>query len=149
MTDGPQKSLPMNNSWKRASGKLANINSTLSEATDAVLAALIPLVNRGFVDRVQNLLSPVGQGTLFAGDPVALKSGLLGLEADVAGSTFARSVIDCCAARIQGQQDGSEILTQAVAHALAAEAISHFRGMVEHWSRKAPREAGALRRRCG
>jgi hypothetical protein len=40
-------------------------------------------------------------------------------------------------------------LTQAVAHALAAEATSHFRGMVEHWSRKAPREAGALRRRCG
>jgi hypothetical protein len=148
MTDGPQKSLPMSNAFRRAAAKMANPNCTLQEVSDAMLAALNPWGKQAFIGRVLDILTPEGQGTLFSGDPAALRSELKILERYVAGSSFNRSIIDFCSARINCGQDGSGMLAQAVAHALAVDADSHLRGMAEHWRRAAHREAANFQRRC-
>lgn len=147
MTDGPHKSLPMNRDWKRVAKRLANENSSEEEVREAVSRALLTSERQCIINRLRDIIAPEVQGSLFLGDSLAMLSGLKSLGFNAA-SSFARSIIDYCEARLAASRDGFEVLRGAVAYALRSEAESHFRGITEHWFREAPRAAVSMRQRC-
>lgn len=147
MTDGPHKSLPMNRAWKRVAKNLANPNASHAEVSDLVCEALLTSERRTCIDRIRKILAPEAQGSLLLGDSATLLAGLGALNS-APPSSFARNVMDYCAARLQAGRDNFEVLRGAVAYALRSETESHFRGIAEHWLREAPKAARAMRLRC-
>jgi hypothetical protein len=147
MTDGPQKSLPMNRNWKRVAERLANENSSVEEVVEAVSQALMTSERIRIIDRLRSLIAPGAQGSLFLGDTRAMLSGVRTLGYDAA-SSFARNIMDFCEANLAASRDSFAVFQGAVAYALKSEAESHFRGITEHWFRKAPQAGGSMRRRC-
>jgi hypothetical protein len=149
MTDGPQKSLPMNLRWRQAASAIANQNSSRSEIMDALGRALRTPTNERAIARVRNLMQPDGQGILFALNETSIQSAIDGLGPEATGSSFCQSLIDACQALALSDHGWSTIVGEAVKIAVGVELANHMHGMTEHWFRQAkPQEAMRFRERC-
>lgn len=149
MTDGPQKSLPMNLRWRRVAAAIANQNSSHAEIMDALGRALRTPINEKAIAKIRSLSESEDQGTLFAPNETIIQSAIYGLGPEATGSSFCQSLLDACQALAVSDQGWSTVAGEAVKIAVEAELANHFHGMTEHWFRQdKPQVATRFRERC-
>lgn len=135
MSDGPHKSLPMRNHWKRLAERADNAAYSAFQVSEALPAALQEEFREAPLELLKKALGVDGQGTLFTlQDPQELDA----LRRECPGSAAGNTLIDCAIEAVASGLSGEAACEQALASALDECSRSAFRGIEEHYYREAP-----------
>lgn len=135
MSDGPHKSLPMRSHWKRLAERADKAAYSVHEVSEALPAALQQEFREAPLKKLKKALGVDNQGMLFTvQDPKELDA----LRAECPGSAAGNALIDCAKEAVASGLSGEAACEQALANALDECSRSAFRGIEEHYYRKAP-----------
>jgi hypothetical protein len=141
MSDGPHKSLPLRQGWKRVCEIAGNTAHGLDELVERLLPALAADVRHeigeAFVAKMRKILeSDAAQPALF--DDV--RDQLAGLRREQC-SPFQSDLIDSVDDAVRDGQKGLDALSAGAKAAIDTRASATINSVIEHYLRKAPHEA--------
>lgn len=135
MSDGPHRSLPMRNHWKRLAERADKAAYSVLEVSEALPAALRQDFREAPLEQLKKALGVDDQGALFS---VQNPQELDALRAECPGSAAGNTLIDCAKEAVASGLSGEKACEQALASALDECSRSAFRGIEEHYYREAP-----------
>lgn len=133
MSDGPWKSLPLGKHWKQFAKRLENRAFSLGEVTEARDAALLKEARGLPIKEIMRILSPNGQGTLFAPD---LARVIEALRQEHPGSKTVQTFLTYLSQQDAGASSGRDMVESAVAETLHECLHDNSRSTKEHYLRK-------------
>ncbi|MBS9718512.1 hypothetical protein ACFFUT_09215 [Pseudohalocynthiibacter aestuariivivens] len=135
MSDGPHRSLPMRNYWKRLAERADKAAYSVYEVSEALPVALRQEFREAPVEQLKKALGADDQGALFSlQNPQELDA----LRTECPGSAAGNALIDCAKEAVASGLTGEEACERAVESALDECSRSAFRGIEEHYYREAP-----------
>lgn len=151
MSDGPHKSLPMRNGWRKLAERAANTNFEPTEIAEAIPAAIKDDWNaEGCEQTVRELrviLEDDRQGSLFGQERQDRIDALKDVSA--AGFPFRRMLIENITQAAEDGQDAANAVQTGVQRALAERIVRGALQVEEHYLRSGSEGAGPIRGRIG
>jgi len=135
MSDGPHRSLPMRNHWRRLAERADKAAYSAYEVSEALPAALQQEFREAPLQQLKKALGVDDQGALFS---LQRPQELDALRAECPGSAAGNALIDCAKEAVASGLTGEEACERAIESALDECARSAFRGIEEHYYRKSP-----------
>lgn len=135
MSDGPHKSLNMRSHWRRFAERADKAAYSLHEVSEALSAALQQEFREAPLRQLKKALGVDDQGALFS---MQSPQELDALRDECPGSAAGNALIDCAKEAVGSGLGGETACERALANALDECLRSAFRGIEEHYYRKAP-----------
>lgn len=133
MSDGPHRSLPMRRHWKDTAERATKLIYSESEVCEALIFALKRDTLEAPIEKIREILDNRNPDLFSA----HLVEQLEDIRSTCRGSAAANVAINCSIEAIQGGLSGHAAVQSALQNALEDVMRSAFRGMNEHYQRKA------------
>ncbi len=133
MSDGPHRSLPMRQHWKKLAERLEKSSYTPEEIDEAWLFALKKDFSGAPLSEIRAILVGNGQRSLFKENHAAQ---LDSMRQNCRGSVAENTLIDCAIEADANGMIGDYALHHALTSTLEAHVRSHYRQIEEHYYRK-------------
>lgn len=141
MSDGPHKSLPLRQAWKRVCEVAGNTAHSLDEVVERLLPALLADVRHEigdtFIAKVRKIVEPNSEQPTLFND---VRDQLAGLKREQC-SPFQSELVDSVDDAVRDGHKGLDALTTGAKAAIDTRANATINSVVEHYLRKAPHEA--------
>jgi hypothetical protein len=151
MSDGPHKSLPMRNGWRRLAQRAANTNFEPTEISEAIPIAIKDDWNAEGCDQtvreLRAILEDDGQGSLFGQERQDILDALKDVSA--AGFPLRRMLIESITQAAEDGQDAANAVQAGVERALAERIVRGALQVEEHYLRSGSEAAQSIRGRIG
>lgn len=151
MSDGPHKSLPMRDGWRKLAQRAANTNFEPTEISEAIPVAIKDDWNAEGCDQtvreLRAILEDDRQGALF-GQEREDKIGAL-KDVSAAGFPFRRMLIENITQAAEDGQDAANAVQTGVERALAERIVRGALQVEEHYLRSGREGAQSIRSRIG
>lgn len=144
MSDGPWKSLPMRQHWKRVARQAENGAFSPEELSEALDVALSKEAEELPLEAVCHVVVPNDQGVLFGPD---LDGEFEAIGRDHPGSKVVQTFLTCLREQEARGSSGREMVVSAAADTLAECARDNSRSIQEHYYRKSRAPTVAVHRR--
>jgi len=151
MSDGPHRSLPMRNGWRKLAERAANTNFEPTEISEAIPIAIKDDWNAEGCDQtvreLRKILEDDRQGSLFGQEQEDRIDALKDVSA--AGFPLRRMLIESITRAAEDGQDAANAVQAGVERALAERIVRGALQVEEHYLRSGDEAARTVRGRIG
>jgi len=151
MSDGPHKSLPMRNGWRKLAERAANSNFEPAEISEAIPVAIKDDWNSEGCDQtmreLRTILEDDRQGSLFGQERQDRIDALRDVSA--AGFPLRRMLIENITEAAEDGQDAETALRTGIERALAERIVRGALQVEEHYLQSSDEAARTIRGRIG
>jgi len=151
MSDGPHKSLPMRDGWRKLAQRAANTNFEPTEISEAIPVAIKDDWNAEgcgqTVRELRTILEDDRQGSLFGRERQDKIDALKDVSA--AGFPLRRMIIECVTQAAENGQDAVNAVQIGVERALTERILRGALQVEEHYLRSGDEAARTIRGRIG